>query len=336
MTSTLPCGASTFTGRSSVTKSLPSSGFLVWANTIPGRPRAVVAKTQAAPAEKSRRFMSLSLLLRKGLRPAQPEGSARPVPGLALHPHQRGFDAAGLEFFLLPVGVFLLVERPHTHAEHLAPGLLTLGDLGIHTHQRELGPLGFGILGRAESAGLDEIEERVRAGGSRPCRGQVAQRVGRGLAPDGRCLGCSLAGGWDGGDGRRRHNNAGRRWNGFGRVLAVQRRVGIPVAVLAGFRSILFGRAALPLVEEGNRDLGHVNRYGQGRGQAQHHPDDDADDDRACLSVLHCLISCAYILRGALTPSTARPLCNTWAVAATSASRALRTCTSSTRMRSAS
>ena len=50
-----------------------------------------------------------------------------------------------------------------------------------------------------------------------------------------------------------------------------------------------------------------------------------------------CIVFCKpYILRGALTPSTASPLCNTCAQAATSAKRADFTASSSTKIRSAS
>src|SRR6185369_10871414 len=102
---------------------------------------------------------------------------------------------------------------------------------------------------------------------------------------------------------------------------------------------VLFGGPALAPVQERNRHLGDVDGDSQGGGQTQHHSDDDAHNNGTTLTVFHCfefLPPCGYILRGAPTPSTANPLCNTWAVAATRASRACRSFSSSTRMRSAS
>src|SRR5207253_4003742 len=124
-TSTLGGGASTATGRASVRYSRPSSGARACATAARG-----VASATAAPRENSRRFIC--------------------TPSLALHAHQRAFDAACLELFLLAVGFFLLFVRPHANAEHLAPGLLALGHLRIQPHQRELGALGFGVFRRAE------------------------------------------------------------------------------------------------------------------------------------------------------------------------------------------
>ena len=87
--------------------------------------------------------------------------------------------------------------------------------------------------------------------------------------------------------------------------------------------------------------LGDVNRHRQSHSQPHQGAQNKAQKGSTALLVHTLLVLCglvalAHILAGALTPSICNPLCNTCRVAATSASRASRTSSSSTRMRSAS
>ena len=120
-----------------------------------------------------------------------------------------------------------------------------------------------------------------------------------------------------------------------GSRFVLQTAVGVPILVLLSFGRILLCRAGLVFIGEGGGYFGHVNGHRQSRSQ----PDHQTDDETGCgatLLEMQFHVGLFHILVGAETPNTFRPLCSTCAVAATKAKRACLTCSSSTRMRSAS
>ena len=121
--------------------------------------------------------------------------------------------------------------------------------------------------------------------------------------------------------------------------LARQRGVGVPALVAFELRGVLLGGALRHLVDERDRHLGDVQRHRQCEGQADQQADDEAEREAALLGLggAHAGVSSVsrFMERGALTPSTRRPLRSTCRVAASSARRARASSASSTRKRSA-
>ena len=262
---------------------------------------------------------------------------------------------ASPSFSFARVGVVLAFERADADAVDRAPALLALGQPALDAEHRQPGALLLGVLGAGEGAGLDEVGERVAAGGQAcdafgaaalaataagalaPAAGRVGRaarrRAAAGSTPGGAAPSRSAAA-RRGAAGRRR----GRLGAGF-----------LPASGLFGSQLRLRSASAASwsavrcgtLLTNGHRHLGHVQRDAERERQADQQADDQADQEAAALAAVRwgAFMRCSGLSRPCARARRRRAApahCGcTWRVAASSARRARASSASSTRKRSA-